>query len=151
MAGIADLRRRKVGTLSGGQRQRLLFALAIVPDPALVVLDEPTVAMDVETRRAFWTAMRRLTDAGRSVLFATHYLEEADANADRIVLMARGRVVADGPATQIKAAVDVRRIRATLPGADRSHLAALPGVRAAAVQENPSSCPVRTPTPLCAL
>ena len=77
-------------TLSGGQRQRVLFALAVVPDPDLVVLDEPTVAMDVETRRAFWAAMRVLTGDGRSVLFATHYLEEADANADRIVLLARG-------------------------------------------------------------
>jgi ABC-2 type transport system ATP-binding protein len=133
LAGIDDLAKRKVGTLSGGQRQRLLFALAVVPDPELVVLDEPTVAMDVETRRAFWAAMRNLTDTGRSVLFATHYLEEADANADRIVLMARGRVVADGPATQIKAAVDVRRIRATLPGADGDRLVGLPGVRAVSI------------------
>jgi simple sugar transport system ATP-binding protein len=118
-----------IGSLSGGQRQRVLFALAVVPDPDLIVLDEPTVAMDVESRRAFWASMRLLARDGRSVLFATHYLEEADANADRIVLLARGRVVADGPATQIKAAVDVRRIRCTLPGADTAALAALPGVR----------------------
>jgi ABC-2 type transport system ATP-binding protein len=129
LAGIADLARRKVSTLSGGQRQRLLFALAVVPDPHLVVLDEPTVAMDVETRRAFWVSMRDLTATGRSVVFATHYLEEADDNADRIVLMARGSTVADGPATQIKAAVDVRRIRTTLPGAEVLRLEALPGVR----------------------
>jgi ABC-2 type transport system ATP-binding protein len=100
-----------------------------VPDPDLIVLDEPTVAMDVESRRAFWASMRLLAGEGRSVLFATHYLEEADANADRIVLLARGRVVADGPATQIKATVDVRRIRCTLPGADTDALGALPGVR----------------------
>ena len=86
LAGITDLAKRKIKTLSGGQRQRVLFALAVVPDPDLIVLDEPTVAMDVETRRAFWAAMRVLADDGRSVLFATHYLEEADANADRIVL-----------------------------------------------------------------
>jgi ABC-2 type transport system ATP-binding protein len=129
LAGIAELRSRKVKTLSGGQRQRVLFALAVVPDPDLIVLDEPTVAMDVESRRAFWAAMRVLAADGRSVLFATHYLEEADANADRIVLMARGKVVADGPATQIKATVDVRRIRCTLAEADAERLAALPGVR----------------------
>jgi ABC-2 type transport system ATP-binding protein len=129
LAGITDLARRKIKTLSGGQRQRVLFALAVVPDPELIVLDEPTVGMDVESRRAFWAAMRVLADDGRSVLFATHYLEEADANADRIVLMARGRVVADGAATQIKATVDVRRIRCTLAGADAKRLSRLPGVR----------------------
>ena len=130
LAGVRDLADRRVGSLSGGQRQRLLFALAVVPDPSLVVLDEPTVAMDVESRRAFWASMRVLTDDGRSVLFATHYLEEADQNADRIVLMAGGRVVADGPATEIKATVAVRRIRTTLPGADLAALGRLPGVTA---------------------
>jgi ABC-2 type transport system ATP-binding protein len=128
LAGVGDLAGRRIESLSGGQRQRVLFALAVVPDPSLVVLDEPTVAMDVESRRAFWASMRVLTDRGRSVLFATHYLEEADQNADRIVLMAAGRVVADGPATQIKAAVAVRRIRTTLPGADLDVLGRLPGV-----------------------
>jgi ABC-2 type transport system ATP-binding protein len=128
LAGIGDLAGRRISALSGGQRQRVLFALAVVPDPSLVVLDEPTVAMDVETRRAFWAAMHELTRQGGSVLFATHYLEEADQNADRIVLMAAGRIVADGPATQIKATVAVRRIRATLPGADLDRLGELPGV-----------------------
>ena len=128
LAGIGDLVDRRIETLSGGQRQRVLFALAVVPDPGLVVLDEPTVAMDVETRRAFWVAMHELAEDGRSVLFATHYLDEADQSSDRIVLMAAGRVVADGPATQIKAAVDVRRVRATLPTGDLDRLAALPGV-----------------------
>ena len=129
LAGITDLAKRKIKTLSGGQRQRVLFALAVVPDPDLIVLDEPTVAMDVETRRAFWAAMRVLAGDGRSVLFATHYLEEADANADRIVLLARGKVVADGPATQIKATVDVRRIRCTLDEPDTDRFSRLPGVR----------------------
>jgi ABC-2 type transport system ATP-binding protein len=128
LAGIGDLVHRRIETLSGGQRQRVLFALAVVPDPGLVVLDEPTVAMDVETRRAFWVAMHELAHEGRSVLFATHYLDEADQSADRIVLMSAGRVVADGPATQIKAAVDVRRVRATLPSGDLDRLASLPGV-----------------------
>jgi ABC-2 type transport system ATP-binding protein len=128
MAGIADLARRKVSTLSGGQRQRLLFALAVVPDPDLVVLDEPTVAMDVETRRAFWVSMRDLTATGRSVVFATHYLEEADDYADRVLLMAHGRIVADGPPNEIKAIVSARTIRATLPGVPAGRLADLPGV-----------------------
>jgi ABC-2 type transport system ATP-binding protein len=128
LGGIAGLAGRKVESLSGGQRQRVLFALAVVPDPSLVVLDEPTVAMDVESRRAFWASMRALTDGGRSVLFATHYLVVADHNADGMVLLAAGRVVADGPATEIKATVDVRRIRATLPGADPDALLRLPGV-----------------------
>src|SRR6185437_4913886 len=87
-----------------------------VPDPELLVLDEPTAAMDVETRRRFWASMRQLAAAGRTVLFATHYLDEADEYADRIVLMAQGRVVADGPATAIKAVVGGRTIRAALPG-----------------------------------
>jgi ABC-2 type transport system ATP-binding protein len=136
LAGINDLASRKIKTLSGGQRQRVLFALAVVPDPDLIVLDEPTVAMDVESRRAFWSAMRVLAADGRSVLFATHYLEEADANADRIVLLARGTVVADGPATQIKATVDVRRIRCTLEEPDSERLARLPGVRTVDVHGN---------------
>src|SRR5215211_1007204 len=117
-AGIAEVARRRTDTLSGGQAQRVRFALALVPDPDLLVLDEPTVAMDVESRRAFWASMREFTAAGRTVLFATHYLEEADAYADRIVLMARGRIVADGSATAVKAVVGGRSIRCTLPGAE---------------------------------
>jgi ABC-2 type transport system ATP-binding protein len=127
-AGIADLTKRKIGTLSGGQQQRVRFAIALVADPDLIVLDEPTTGLDVEARRAFWTSMREETGQGRTVLFATHYLEEADAYADRIVLMRAGRVVADGTASEIKAAVTGRTIRATLPDADLSRLAALPGV-----------------------
>ena len=127
-AGITEFAKRRVGDLSGGQQQRVRFAMALVVDPELIVLDEPTTGLDVEARRAFWTAMRRETAQGRTVLFATHYLEEADAYADRIVLMRAGRVVADGTASQIKAVVSGRAIRATLPGADLSRLAVLPGV-----------------------
>ena len=114
--------------LSGGQAQRVRFAAALVGDPDLLVLDEPTAAIDVEGRREFWQAMRAFAERGKTVLFATHYLEEADAFADRIVLMARGRIVADGPATEIKAQAGLRTIRATLPDADLAALAALPGV-----------------------
>ena len=108
----------KTHKLSGGQTQRVRFAVALVSNPDLLVLDEPTVAMDVEARRDFWATMRDFAARGKTVVFATHYLEEADAYADRIILMARGRIVADGPATEIKATVGLRTIRATLPGAD---------------------------------
>jgi ABC-2 type transport system ATP-binding protein len=128
LTGIADLAERKTTKLSGGQTQRLRFAIALVSNPDLLVLDEPTVALDVEARRAFWATMRAFTARGKTVVFATHYLEEADAYADRIILMAHGAVVADGPATEIKATVGLRTIRATLPGADVTALAALPGV-----------------------
>ncbi len=123
--GVADQRTQK---LSGGQTQRVRFALALVSDPDLLVLDEPTVALDVEARQAFWTAMRAFAARGKTVLFATHYLEEADAYADRAVLMAEGHVIADGPTTAIKGLVGSRTIRATLPGADVDALARLPGV-----------------------
>src|SRR6202034_2052236 len=117
--------------LSGGQSQRVRFALAVASDPDLLVLDEPTVSMDVEGRHDFWIAMRAFAARGKTVIFATHYLEEADANADRAVLMARGQIVADGPTTEIKARVGRRTIRATLPDIDPAQLAALPGVTSA--------------------
>jgi ABC-2 type transport system ATP-binding protein len=125
---IQDLVDRKTTKLSGGQTQRLRFAIALLPDPDMLVLDEPTVAMDVEARRQFWTTMREFASRGKTIVFATHYLEEADAYADRIVLMAHGRIVADGPAAEIKATVGLRTIRATLPHADLAALGALPGV-----------------------
>jgi ABC-2 type transport system ATP-binding protein len=128
-AGIAELGRRRTDKLSGGQAQRVRFAMALVADPDLLVLDEPTAGMDVESRAAFWDAMRGQARSGRTILFATHYLEEADEYADRIVLLAAGRVVADGPVTEIRGMATGRTIRATLPGADVARLAALPGVR----------------------
>jgi len=131
LTGIADVAGRRTQKLSGGQTQRVRFAIALVSDPELLVLDEPTVAMDVEGRHAFWTTMRAFAARGKTVLFATHYLDEADAYADRAVLMAHGRVVADGPTTEIKGLVGTRTIRATLPGADVAALEALPGVTAA--------------------
>ncbi len=104
------------------------FALALVGDPDLLLLDEPTAALDVEARRAFWASMRAVAARGKTVIFATRYLEEADTFADRVVLLAHGRVVADGPPGEIKARVGGRTIRATLPGADLDSLRALPGV-----------------------
>jgi ABC-2 type transport system ATP-binding protein len=126
-AGIADLAGRKCTKLSGGQKQRVRFALALVCEPDLLVLDEPTVAMDVETRRAFWQQMRAYTDTGRTVLFATHYLDEAEEYADRVVLMRSGRIVADGSVAQVRATVSGRTLRAVVPGATDL---GLPGVRA---------------------
>jgi ABC-2 type transport system ATP-binding protein len=128
LANITDIADRKTNKLSGGQTQRVRFAVALVSNPDLLVLDEPTVAMDVEARRDFWATMRGFTSRGKTVVFATHYLEEADAYADRIILMRQGEIVADGPATEIKATVGRRVIRATVPGADLSTLATLAGV-----------------------
>ena len=130
-ARIEDISLRRAEKLSGGQTQRVRFAMALVPDPDLLVLDEPTVGMDVESRRAFWASMREFAASGRTVLFATHYLDEADSFADRIVLISDGVIVADGPTTEIKATVGGRTIRATLPGAAAASLEALPGVNRA--------------------
>jgi ABC-2 type transport system ATP-binding protein len=129
--GLQGIARRRTQKLSGGETQRVRFALALISDPDLLVLDEPTVSMDVEGRHEFWTAMRSFAARGKTVIFATHYLEEADAYADRAVLMAQGRIVADGPTTEIKARVGGRTIRATLPDVDPARLAALPGVASA--------------------
>jgi ABC-2 type transport system ATP-binding protein len=117
--------------LSGGQAQRVRFAAALVGDPDLLLLDEPTAGIDVEGRRDFWQSMREIAGQGKTVVFATHYLEEADAYADRIVLIARGQLVADGSATEIKARAASRTIRGTLPEGDAAALRALPGVLAA--------------------
>jgi ABC-2 type transport system ATP-binding protein len=125
---FADRMTRK---LSGGETQRVRFAMALVADAELLVLDEPTVALDVEGRRDFWTAMRAFAARGKTVVFATHYLEEADAYADRIILIAHGRVVADGAPTEIKATVGGRIVRATLADVAIDDLRSLRGVTSA--------------------
>ncbi|MDN5892620.1 MAG: ABC transporter ATP-binding protein [Nocardioides sp.] len=116
-AGITGIARRKVAKCSGGEQQRLRFAMALLSDPALLLLDEPTTGMDVEGRRSFWSSIRKDSQGGRTVLFATHYLEEADQYADRIVLVSQGRVVADGTAAEVRALASGRTIQATLPDA----------------------------------
>ncbi|MBH1935643.1 ABC transporter ATP-binding protein [Streptomyces sp. AV19] len=115
-AGITEIADRVVNKLSGGQEQRVRFALATAGENELIVLDEPTTGMDVTSRQTFWATMRRQADAGRAVLFATHYLEEADAIADRVVVLHRGRVLADGSAAEIKARAGARRIVFDLDG-----------------------------------
>ncbi|MCW2540290.1 MAG: transporter ATP-binding protein [Frankiales bacterium] len=130
ITGTADIAGQRTDKLSGGQTQRVRAALALVANSDLLVLDEPTVAMDVEGRHTFWTFMREIASSGKTIVFATHYLEEADSFADRIVLMARGKIVADGPTNEIKATVGRRSIRAVLPDPDSHALARLPGVAA---------------------
>jgi ABC-2 type transport system ATP-binding protein len=131
LTGTDEFANQRTQKLSGGQTQRVRAAVALVSNPELLVLDEPTVALDVEGRNAFWRVMREFAARGKTILFATHYLEEADAYADRAVLMAHGRLVADGPTNEIKAMVGSRTIRTTLPGAELDALAGLPGVSGA--------------------
>ncbi|AXB47834.1 ABC transporter ATP-binding protein [Amycolatopsis albispora] len=127
-AGVTELAGRRGTKLSGGQKQRARFAIALVSDPSLLVLDEPTAAMDVGTRREFWRGMHEFTNTGRTVLFATHYLEEAEDFADRVVLMRGGRVVADGSVAQVRALAGGRTIRAVVPGLSAAVAGELPGV-----------------------
>ncbi|MGO9198704.1 MAG: ATP-binding cassette domain-containing protein [Acidimicrobiales bacterium] len=128
LTGLDDVAERWTTKLSGGQAQRVRFATALVSNTDVLVLDEPTAGIDVEGRHEFWEVMRGVAAEGKTVVFATHYLEEADVFADRIVLIARGSIVADGPATEIKAKAGSRTVRATLPVVDLSALRALPGV-----------------------
>ncbi|MGW5900890.1 ABC transporter ATP-binding protein [Streptomyces althioticus] len=134
-AGLTAIAGRRADKLSGGQAQRVRFALATAGDGDLIVLDEPTTGMDVTARRAFWATMRDQADRGRTVLFATHYLEEADAIADRVLVLHRGRLLADGTATEIKASTGVRRVSFDLPGGtpDETALRRLPAVTAVSV------------------
>ena len=111
LAGITDLAKRPYGALSGGQQRRVQFALAICGRPALLFVDEPTVGLDVEARRRFWQVLRGLRDEGVGIVLTTHYLEEADALADRIVLLAGGRVIAQGTPAGIKAMAASRQVR----------------------------------------
>ncbi len=126
-SGVEDLANRRCNKLSGGQKQRVRFAVALVSDPDLLVLDEPTAAMDVQSRREFWKSMHGFTNTGRTVLFATHYLEEAEAYADRVVLMRSGRIVADGSIAEVTSLVAGRVIRAAIPGASEAALIELVG------------------------
>ncbi|MEU8550610.1 ABC transporter ATP-binding protein [Streptomyces roseoverticillatus] len=115
-ADLTEIADRKVNKLSGGQEQRVRFALATAGANELIVLDEPTTGMDVSARQAFWGVMREQAQNGRAILFATHYLEEADAIADRVIVLHRGRVLADGSAAEIKAKAGARRIVFDLDG-----------------------------------
>jgi ABC-2 type transport system ATP-binding protein len=110
-AGLEKISDRKFGDLSGGQKQRVLFALAICGDPDLLFLDEPTVGLDVEARRMLWDEIRRMVARGRTVLLTTHYLQEADALADRVAVINQGEIIAEGTPSEIKAKTAGKRIR----------------------------------------
>jgi ABC-2 type transport system ATP-binding protein len=111
IAGLEDLKDRKFGALSGGQKQRVLFALAICGDPDLLFLDEPTVGLDVEARYLLWDEIRSLLRRGKTVVLTTHYLEEADALADRIAVINKGRIIAQGAPAEIKSRTAGKKIR----------------------------------------
>ena len=127
VAGLEDVAERRFARLSGGQKQRVMFALALAGDPELVFLDEPTTGLDVEARRSLWGEIRALKAGGRTAVLTTHYLEEADALADRIAVLDRGRVVAEGTPAEIKSRAADRRIRC-VTSVSRQEASALPGV-----------------------
>ena len=133
-AGLDGLERRRVDRLSGGQTQRLRFALAIASEPEMLVLDEPTAAMDVEARHSFWANMRDYTSAGRTVLFATHYLEEAEAFASRVVIITHGRIVADGTVAELKRRAGEQTVQIQAERSASDALERLPGVSRVAWQ-----------------
>ncbi|WP_130864781.1 ABC transporter ATP-binding protein [Acidipropionibacterium timonense] len=134
--GLASFAGTKVRKCSGGQQQRLRFALAMIPDPEILVLDEPTTGLDVESRRRFWQVMAEEADAGRTIMFATHYIEEADSFARRVVLISGGRIVADGPIDEVRASVTGSTVEATLddPAAEAASLRGRHGILDVTVQ-----------------
>jgi ABC-2 type transport system ATP-binding protein len=117
-----------VDRLSGGQTQRVRFALAIAGESDLIVLDEPTTAMDVETRQRFWAQMKEEVADGKTLLFATHYLEEADQAADRILVINRGRLLADGTPAEIKSRAGAKQLSFRLESVHEPFLLGLPGL-----------------------
>lgn len=128
LADIAELAGRRVDRLSGGQLQRVRFATALAGGPEVIVLDGPTAALDVEARREFWTGLRSFAERGRTILFSTHYLDKADEHADRVVVIARGRVIADGTSADIKRLVGGGTVAIDLAGRPSAGLERLPGV-----------------------
>jgi ABC-2 type transport system ATP-binding protein len=130
LAGLTGLERRRVDRLSGGQAQRLRFAIAVVADPEILILDEPTRALDVQARAEFWEAMRAFAATGRTLVFATHYLDEVDENATRVVVLANGRIVGDGRPDEIRRRTGTTMIRVTVTDSGDPHvrLRALSGV-----------------------
>jgi ABC-2 type transport system ATP-binding protein len=134
LADLDGLLGRRLEKLSGGQSQRVKFAAAIAGQPELLVLDEPTAAMDVESRHGFWRAMRRYARAGHTVLFSTHYVEEADESADRVVVIAGGRLIADGTPATIRRSVAAHNVGIAVPANGTAGLDRLPAVTAVEVR-----------------
>jgi ABC-2 type transport system ATP-binding protein len=136
LAALGDLAGRRVDRLSGGQARRVQLTVALAGDPDVLFLDEPTTGLDVQSRRLFWEGVRKVAAAGATVVFATHYLDEADANANRVVVLAGGKVVADGGPASIKAHLTNRIVRATLDPVRMGDIRALPGVLRASSDGN---------------
>ncbi|MFJ2618551.1 ABC transporter ATP-binding protein [Glutamicibacter sp. NPDC087344] len=113
--GLMGIAKRRVGKCSGGEQQRIKFALALLPNPDVLILDEPTAGMDVMARRDFWENMRTEASGGRTIIFATHYLEEAQNFAERTVLMSHGQIVADGATAELRKLISGRTVSATFP------------------------------------
>jgi ABC-2 type transport system ATP-binding protein len=130
LAGLDGLMERRYGQLSGGQQRRVQFALAVCGRPALLFLDEPTTGLDIDARQTLWKAIRELSAQGCAVLLTTHYLEEAEALADRVVVVNHGRAVAEGTVAQIRARVSQRRIRCS-SSLSAAHVQEWPGVQLA--------------------
>ena len=122
--GLDKIAKRRVGKCSGGEQQRIKFALALLPDPDVLILDEPTAGMDVMARRDFWASMRVEATEGRTVIFATHYLEEAQNFAERTVLMNHGLIVADGATEDLRKLISGRTVSASFPSAEHAERAA---------------------------
>ena len=144
LAGLADIARRPYGALSGGQQRRVQFALAICGRPSLLFVDEPTVGLDVEARRTFWQVLRGLRDEGAGIVLTTHYLEEADALADRIVLLAGGRVVAQDTPAGIKSLAASRQVRARTR-LSQAEVAAFAGVESVELSDGATLVRCRAP------
>lgn len=116
-AGIAEIAQRKIGKCSGGQQQKIRFAIALLGNPNVLILDEPTTGMDVNARATFWQSMRAQAAAGKTIIFATHYLEEAEDFADRTIVLSRGRVVADGATMALRQRAGFRKVSFTVDAA----------------------------------
>ncbi|WP_019587153.1 ABC transporter ATP-binding protein [Deinococcus apachensis] len=148
LADLGPLAGRRAGALSGGERRRLAFALAVVGDPAVLYLDEPTTGMDAGSRQAFWEAVERMKDGGKTILLTTHYLEEAERTADRVVVMNAGRILADGTPDRLRASIATTRVRFT-SDLVLTELRHLPGVEAAEVDaRGHATLTTRTPEAL---
>lgn len=147
--GLTEIARRRIGKCSGGEQQRVKFALALLPDPDVLVLDEPTAGMDVTARRHFWDVMRHDASAGRTIIFATHYLEEAEQFARRTVVMNHGTVVADADTSQLRASLGGRTITAQIPpevvGSIHQHIQEILGETAVETHFESGQLSVRTP------
>jgi len=144
-AMLTEKTERRIADLSGGERQRLYFALAIIGEPDLLFLDEPTVGMDVTARGIFWDRIRQMHARGKTIVLTTHYLEEADALADRIVVMNKGVQVAEGTPAEIKATVMGKVVRFRTPSVNAATLRALPGVDDATLTDHTAELFTRTP------